>query len=96
MNIDVKESIDIGTIETGCENSKGLYTFESFGQSGNETDESYRRLKVVRETIKDFPSKIRDAGTHNMPKNLLLEYGRIISALNAIEQAELLIIESAE
>lgn len=72
------------------------YNSTYFQKRTNRTDESYRRLKAVREILESFPRAIESAGTHTASNELMKQYDKVIEMLEIIEQAELEIITMDE
>lgn len=73
-----------------------IYHSSYFLKRTNRTDESYRRLKAVRQTLEQFPKEIELAGTHTANNELMEKYDNVVRLLEQIEQEELEIITMDE
>lgn len=62
----------------------------------HDSNEAYRRLMVVRDTLESFQRDINDAGVYSIPKGLIPMYEKVKSLLQEIEEAELEIIDMGE
>lgn len=108
MSIDVRGNINTHACDGGvstltykpqekpCSNCGIDPTISYFIKPKHDSNEAYRRLMVVRDTIESFQRDINDAGVYSIPKELVPIYENVISVLNDIEMAELEIVKAGE
>lgn len=92
MNVNVKDNIATVSARERNESRKDAFVdFKTW-----DADEAFRRLKVVRETIKTFENGIYEAGTRSLPSATLERYEEVKALLRSLEIAECDTIRAGE